>query len=329
MNFLIIGYGSIGKRHTKNIDNLGHTPILVRHKKGRKNEEGYKEYYSVEDAIFNEDISASVICSPTSMHFSDVKNCVSNNIPFLLEKPPSVDLNTTKSISNYLLENKFKNYDIGLNLRYHPAIQFIKSYLPKLGKIYLAQISVGYYLPYWRKNVDYRKTSSAKKSLGGGVHIELIHDFDYAFWFFGLPEKVTGYVNKISNLEISTSDICSAILQYSNGLIVELHLDYLSHSYQRGCRIIAENGTLEWDMSEGNIYFTSEKSAKKEKVFGLTEKFDFNDTYIDELENFIQIIKNKSKTKVRLNYIVDVMRVIDAIQLSFEKEKYIYLNNIK
>jgi len=220
MKILVIGYGSIGKRHAVNVEALGHEVILLRHSRNNPNNDGLKEYYPFDEVVKHEEINGAIICSPTSKHLSDVELLVRHNIPFLLEKPPTADLESTLLMEKVLQDNGFNDYDIGFNLRQYPPLQFTKDFLPSLGRIYSSRIYAGYYLPNWRQKVDYRETSSAKKELGGGVHIELVHEIDYILWFFGCPEKVVGYVNKISNLEISTEDICAALLKYEDDSIV-------------------------------------------------------------------------------------------------------------
>jgi len=327
MKILVIGYGSIGKRHAMNVKALAHEVILLRHSRNNPNNDGLKEYYLFGEVIKHEEINGAIICSPTSKHLDDVELLVRHNIPFLLEKPPTADLESTLLMEKLLQNNGFYDYDMGFNLRHYPALQFIKDFLPNLGEIYSSRIYAGYYLPNWRKNVDYRETSSAKKELGGGVHIELIHEIDYIVWFFGCPEKVVGYVNKISNLEISTDDICAALLKYEDDSIVELHLDYLSHKYLRGCQIIAENGTLEWDMNTGRVYYFEKNKKMPEEIFSLEPSYDFNDTYVRELRNFIETINGKTKSKVTIEDAVDIMKVLEAIKISSEKEKWIYLKD--
>jgi len=328
VKILIIGYGSIGKRHAANFKAAGHEVVLLRHSKENPNKDGFREYYSFEEAFAGKKTSGAIVCSPTSRHLPDVEELVSHRIPFLLEKPPADSLKSTLSMEKLLRESNFTNYDIGFNLRQYPALRFIKNFLLELGPIYSARIAAGYYLPDWRKGIDYRDTSSASRELGGGVHIELVHEIDYLLWFFGYPERVTGYVNKISNLEITTDDICAAILKYRNGSIVELHLDYLSHRYLRSCQIIAENGNLEWDMNSGAVLSTMKGQKTARQVFTLSPNYDFNDTYIVEMENFINVIQGKAEGTVSISDAVETMRVTEAICVSSETEKWVYTKDV-
>ncbi len=328
MKILIIGYGSIGKRHAANVRSAGHEVVLLRHSKESPNNDGFREYYSFQEAIIGEEIRGAIVCSPTSRHLPDVEQLVRHRIPFLLEKPPAVDLKSTLLMEKLLRERSFTNYEIGFNLRYYPALRFIRNFLPELGHIYSARIAAGYYLPDWRKGIDYRETSSASRELGGGVHIELAHEIDYLLWFFGCPEKVAGYINRISNLEISTEDICTALLKYQDGSIVELHLDYLSHRYLRSCQVIAENGTLEWEMNTGAVLYTMKGQKTAREIFTLSPDYDFNDTYLMEMEHFIGVINGRAKGTVSIADAITTMKVVEAIKISSEKEEWVCIKDV-
>jgi len=321
---LIIGYGSIGKRHAKNVISLGHKVVLLRHSKGNANKENFREYYSFEEAIKHEGrFDGAIVCSPTSKHLRDLTTLIQHKVPFLLEKPPAADLSSTIKMRELLVKNRFKAYDIAFNLRYYPILQFIKSFIPKLGKMYCARVCADYYLPDWRKGIDYRQTSSAKRELGGGVYIELSHEIDYILWFFGFPEKVVASIDKVSDLEISTEDICSSIFKYRSGFVVELHLGYLSRELLRGCSIIAENGTLEWSIADGKVFYSDKARKKREEVFKLDRDYDLNDTYIKEFKNFLKIMDGESDAEVDIEAALNVMRIVDAIKVSSRSEKFV------
>ena len=78
------------------------------------------------------------------------------------------------------------------------------------------------YLPDWRPGQDYRKTYSAHKDLGGGVSIDLIHEWDYLTYLFGWPKKVHSFIGKKSNLEIDSDDYAIYIAEFEK-MIAELH----------------------------------------------------------------------------------------------------------
>ena len=327
MRFLIIGYGSIGKRHARNAVSMGHEVVLLRHAQGGPvNSEGFREYHSFEELSGSGNKpEAAIVCSPTSNHLGNVKLLVQHDIPFLLEKPPAVDLNSTRMMQDILKTGNFLKYDIAYNLRHHPLLLFIKNIIPDLGSIYSTRVYVGYYLPYWREGVDYRRTISAKKELGGGVHVELAHEIDYLLWMLGRPEKLTGLAGKVSDLEISSEDLCSAILMFHGGSTAEVHMDYLSYRYLRGGLMIAENGTLEWDLKAGNVTYYEKNKKVHEEIFRLPAGYDLNDTYIKELNNFIELAKGSSSPAVDIDTAVETMKVLDAIEVSKQEERWVHI----
>ena len=160
--------------------------------------------------------------------------------------------------------------------------------------------------------------------------MELAHDIDYTLWLIGCPEKVVGYINRVSDLEISTDDICSALMKYGDGSVAEVHLDYLSHKYLRGGQVIAQNGTLEWQWNpaEGSVLFFGKGSSGSKEVFSVGPGYDFNTTYTEELKHFIDVINGRAKSKVDIADAVETMKVIHAIEVSDREEKWIAMKEI-
>ena len=136
----------------------------------------------------------------------------------------------------------------GYMLRYYKPFIEAKKILEKnkLGKIYYAQINCGIYLPNWRPNLDYRNNYGSKRSQGGGVILDIIHEINYARWFFGDFKSISSYIKKLSNLEINTEDFASINL-ISKNVFVNLTLDYLNQAYNRNFNIVGEKGSLRWN----------------------------------------------------------------------------------
>ena len=110
--------------------------------------------------------------------------------------------------------NKFnikKNtFYVGYNLRFNPIINFLKKKI-KSKKIWNVNLFCGSYLPGWRSNIDYKKSSSAKKGLGGGVLLDLSHELDYLQWLFGNITIQYCKSKKLSNLNINTDDFLNLV----------------------------------------------------------------------------------------------------------------------
>ena len=187
---LIIGYGSIGKKHAKllkKFKNISKIYILTKQNCGN-----FNRVKSISE-VNKIDPDYILICSRTSDHFKHLSYLEKNlkNKIILVEKPVFENFKDFRVHNNKVF--------IGYNLRYHPVINFIKNYV-KNKKIFSINVSCYSYLPNWRKNIHYAKSNSAKKKYGGGVLLELSHEIDYVQWIFKKIRKVNHVIiKKISN----------------------------------------------------------------------------------------------------------------------------------
>ncbi len=321
MRFGVLGYGSIGRRHALNVRASGHDVVLIRRQAASKNEDGFPEVESLDRAVQEFSLDAAIISSPTSHHLADAKDCLRHRLPFLMEKPPALTLGEALNLQRLIDEGAV--YELGFNLRYFPMFKFVREFIPELGRIYSVRAAVGQHLSLWRPGRDYRQTTSAKTELGGGVHIELVHEIDYLNWIFGRPNRVTGRLRKISDLEINSVDLCVGIFDYIDGPVVELHLDYLAHQPFRTCEVIAEKGTLSIDIRAGTVDVSDGDTSRR--VFETDPQQQLDGSYVAELTQFIDVIEGRASTRVTMAEAVDAMTVLEAITLSNKSEKAVYL----
>ena len=91
---------------------------------------------------------------------------------------------------------------VGLNMRFHPLIIYLKNYLNKSDfKIYEINAYYGSYMPSWRPG-NHKKLYSSNNELGGGVHLDLIHEPDLLHFLFGLPKKFLKVLEKYQILQL-------------------------------------------------------------------------------------------------------------------------------
>lgn len=328
MQIVVVGYGSIGRRHARNLLLLGHTPVLVRRASGTANVEGFLEFHDLIEAVQQVKPHGVIICSPTSFHLEDARICLERGVPILLEKPPTRSFVEMTRLVELCLKNPAAHCDFAFNMRHFPPLKHLWATLPRCGRIYSARISAGYYLPDWRPAVDYRKTSSASAELGGGVHVELVHELDYILWFFGEPVSICACVTRVSALQITSADLCTALLRYADSSIVELHLDYLSRRNLRSCQVIGENGTLEWDILDGGVEWYG-AGNERETLLHPKTTYDLNETYLAEMRLFLGALVGESGTTATLGEIVRVMRVLQGIETSAAENRWVELTEIR
>lgn len=229
MKVCFIGVGSIAKRHIRNLveifnDKTEHLEIeAVRRAESTVCDEQkylskiYNSYVELPD-----DYDVIFITNPTEYHAETLLALQNKAKHFFIEKPV-VSLNTEPLLDGFAVR-KNSIYYVACPLRYHKVIQYLKENLVVDDVLSIRAICSSY-LPDWRPNTDYRKTYSAKASLGGGVSIDLIHEWDYISYLFGFPSFVKMIKGKISELEIDSDDYSIYIAKFKS-MIAEVHLDY-------------------------------------------------------------------------------------------------------
>ena len=298
MKFGIIGYGSIGKRHIRNLVTLGYKNIILLRKIGSENENGFEEYSDIETFI-NKKPDAVIIANPTSLHYDYLFALLKENINLLVEKPLVSTISELKSIQDQLIRYS----GVGMtayNVRFHPCVKEVQKILENkiLGKLYSARFFVGQFLPNWHPSIDYSKSYSANQELGGGVLFDLIHEIDLACYLVGVPTGPIAYqVDNISDLQIETEDMAELLYRTSDNSFVSIHLDYLTHSYQRYIEIIGKHGSLRADLYSNKVTVTFESGETDEKFFS---EFSKNDMYLDMLSVFINSIEKTTAPPISL-----------------------------
>jgi predicted dehydrogenase len=306
-HILVIGAGSIGKRHAANLVALGVlVDIFDLNQDLAKQvciETGCRLVIDLERALNDGNYHAAVVCTPNHLHIPVAQKVADASINLFIEKPLS---HSYDGIDLLLAEVKRRGLICmgGFNLRYEPGLQIIKKIL-KPEDVAFARIEFGSYLPSWRPNSDYCKTYSANRSMGGGIILDDVHEIDYACWLFGYPEKVRCSFGKFSNLEIDVEDTAEFVFHYPDKLVT-IHCDYLQQRYTRQCKICLRNGdTIEWVFGDNVTIY----SGTHRDVHSYKTQFNANDMYIAEMKEFLDCIEKKRNPESNLENAAQVLNV--------------------
>jgi predicted dehydrogenase len=294
---LIIGYGSIGKRHYEvlnTFDSVIQIDIVTKQILGNK-----KTYKSLENIKKLDHYDYFVIASETNKHYDQLKYLdikVDNKIIFC-EKPLFE--------KNYSFTIKKNKIFVGYVLRFHPLLQKLKE-LTKDDKILSINVNCGQYLPSWRPDTDYSKSYSAKKDKGGGVLLDLSHEMDYVQWLCGELNDIKSYQVKISDLDIDSDDITTFIGKTINNIIVNLSIDYISKITYRKILLHTINCTYELDFINNSL--VQKDKLADEQIF--TIDMQRNDMF----ENMHKDILNKKQYACSFTEGLSIMKTISTIQ---------------
>jgi predicted dehydrogenase len=301
LKFLVVGCGSIGERHIRNLLSLSAGEVLVYDVDTQRlsliaDKYNVRTYSDLSQAL-NQTIDAFMICVPPSLHIPFALKGIEHNAHLFIEKPISHTLDGVDKLNE---EAKAKNLTVyvGYNMRFQPGLKLVKQLLNqgKIGKVLSADVEFGQYLPDWRSWQDYRRSYTARKELGGGIILDASHELDYIRWLIGGEVKeVSCFAGKISKLEVDTEDVAEIILKFDNNIIAGVHLDFVQRAYSRSCKLIGEEGTITWSYPEKKVrLFTTVANQWQEIDF----KTEANDMYLEELKHFIRCIKGEEAPEV-------------------------------
>ena len=321
---LIVGYGSIGKKHLENFLQFKDIQLTVYTKRNdlqllRKN--GIKISDSLTECL-KENPDVGVITNETSLHIPIAIKLAKEGLDLFLEKPLSNSLKDVEKLRAIVKKKKLIT-QMGCNLRFHPCIKKIKSLIEhqKIGRIISAQVQNYSYLPDSHRWEDYRKSYAARKDLGGGVILtNAIHEIDYLYWFFQEVENVISISGKFSDLDIKAEDYVSSLLKFKNKIVGELHMDYFQRPDFRSCKIRGTKGEIYWnsDNNRVNIYSMTKKRWKTElKV----KNYQRNFSYVEQLKHFIKCVKQRKETINDLEQGIDILKIALAMKKSSKTMK--------
>jgi len=277
-NFLIIGFGSSGKRYAR----------LLKKLKFKKN------IYIISDqnhpfkkinygnSLSKIKFEMIIICSETSRHYEDLKKIdkLPGKIKILVEKP--------LFSKNYNYKPLNKNISIGYNLRFDPIITYIKKKIrnEKVNYIFLNCLS---YLPSWRKNINYKKSYSSFETRGGGVTNDLSHEIDLANYLVGIDKTKFSFKGNTSTLKIQSDDFSHFYGISKNKSPIFINLGFFFQIEKRQIFLKTKNKSYILSFDERKIVEFS-NGKKTTKYFNLKNK-DF--TYLEMIKS---ILNNKYKT---------------------------------
>lgn len=296
MKFLVIGCGSVGQRHLRNLKSVG-AYVIAYDPDPSRNEEIAKKYeiqvFDDLDIALEQPLHAVYICSPTISHVPIALKVSGRGFPLFIEKPLS---NSLENVD--ILQQEVKQRDlvvlVGCNILFFGTLKLVKQFITegRIGKVLSARGQIGYYLPYWHPREDYRQGYSANLSLGGGVLLDSIHEIGLIRWLLGEVEEVFCFSGKLSTLEITTEDTAEILLKMQNGSLVHFHFDYLQRSYRRSLELVGEDGMIIWDFIARTVE-VYDKASYHSHTYRENINTDLNQMYLDQMQHFFRCIERK------------------------------------
>ena len=277
MNILILGLGSIGQRHLRNLKKIDKkinfyavrkkffTPHLDNKNKVIKGDikKKYNIMYLKNLDQINKDqlsIDAAFVCTPSRFHIEEAIWLAKNNINIFVEKPLGDSFRNLDKLKKLLRKKSNLKHMMGYQLKFNPIILKLKDLLSKkiIGDIYYVNIHHGEHINDFHPYENYKHSYAAKKSLGGGVVLTQIHEIDYMLYLFDNYKVITksSISTKVSDLQIDVEDTLSAqfiLRDRKRNLICQLHTNFYEKPKRRQINIIGKKGKIFCDLNKGII----------------------------------------------------------------------------
>ena len=297
MKFLIAGYGSIGRRHLRNLLALGeHDIVLYRSQHSTLPDDEIAAFPVETDlrAALAHRPDAVIISNPTALHLDVAIPAAEQGCHILLEKPIAHSLERVEELRAALAKGSSKLL-VGFQLRFHPTLRKAGELLAAgaIGRPVWVRAHWGEYLPAWHPWEDYRAGYAARDDLGGGVLLTLCHPFDYLRMLLGEYRVVSALGGSLGDLGLAVEDLAEVGVRFESGAVGSIHVDYLQQPPSHTLEITGTSGSLHWNNADGSLsLFRAGASAE---TFSSPEGFERNALFLDELRNFIAAAKGEAE----------------------------------
>ena len=236
---LIIGLGSIGRRHQALLTDLGCAVVACT----RHAQPDLPCYEDLDLALRENRPQFIVVANPTADHETTLHRLaeLAPTARVLVEKP------LCSNVPTLLPAGLTERIAVGYNLRFHPAVLALRTALRDEQPV-SAQLYAGQHLPDWRPGRDYRTSYSASAAQGGGVLRDLSHELDLGLWLFGPWQRLVAHGGHFSGLDIETEDTVGLWWQAERCPKVGVEINYLDRAPRRSILVHTRRHTWEADV---------------------------------------------------------------------------------
>jgi predicted dehydrogenase len=334
MKVLFAGLGSIGQRHLHNLrDALGDSVEIIAWRRIKhqniindcKVSKGSLEslYHVIGYDNLDEALALSpqiaFITNPSALHVSTALRAAVAGCDLFIEKPLSHNLRGIAKLKK-VCEDKKNVVMMGYQNRYHPLCNWLAELVAarkKTGRVVSASFEWGAWMPGFHPYEDYKQTYAARRDMGGGAILCLIHELDLILRLFGAPENVKAFGGKLSSLDIDTDDTVMALLKYPD-CVISLFLSFAQTHETRRYRIQFERATLLIDLVAG----IGELHGLNGRVIARRDcsNLERNALFIEEMKTLLKCVKERCQPECGLAAGIESLQLAQRIQRQLQRK---------
>jgi predicted dehydrogenase len=332
---LIIGSGSVGKRHARNLAALGCTLSCTDPRADRRDELGRETpirggYADLSSALKAERFDGVVVGSPTAFHVDQSIEALAAGVPVLLEKPVSIGLAEAQRLQRALADSAGGGRArllLGYTWRWWPPLQRVRQLLADgaVGRLLHVQFTMAAHLADWHPWEPYRDFFMSSRTLGGGALLDESHWIDLMLWLLGRPTWVWADIGTISGLDIETDDNVDILAGYAGGTRVSLHLDLYGRPHEKSIRFVGEGGTIIWSAAPNRVRIGRGMDQEWQDETFTCER---NDMFLAVAREFLDVVGGAAPRTCTIEDGVQAMRLIEAARLSSGSGRRVRLDEV-
>ena len=312
MRIAVLGCGSIGRRHLRNLQAEGRHELLVYDPEPDVavflRNVPKLEPSSTLQAVWKCKPQAVLVTATPEAHLELALMAVRCQAHLFVEKPLSNRLEGLAELETLARSSALVTM-VGCNMRFHPGPAAVKALLRSgaIGAVTAARIQTGSYLPDWRPSSNFRKSYTADPNRGGGVLLDCIHEIDLALWYFGPATVLAAAIVPAELLQIPVEGTAEILLHHASGVLSSINLSFMQRDYRRGCQIVGELGTIYWDFEQPWVEVRSGSGLERRQQ--LPAGWEVNTMYVDEMRHFLQCVELGVATECPLEQGVAALKI--------------------
>ena len=317
MKIGVVGTGSAGRRHARNLVNIGIGEVILC-SENRKGGDYLEELQSLPlvdnfEMLIEHATTAIVIANNTNLHAVYAEKALQAGRAVYLEKPAGMCAEEVARLITIQKRNQ-NTVAIGCQHRFNPLLEKVQENIrqSRFGQLLNISCTMGEYMPNYHPGEDYRRSYTSIDALGGGVLRTQIHDINYLHWLFGELTVLSAVGGKVSDLEIDVEDSVTALMKTTDAVPVSLHMDYLQKVPFRCLEVFGTDGGMRWDYYENQLMIWRNDGCRE--VMGRKSDFDRNTLFDRCMRDFLNCIETNQKPRTDLMAGYLDLHVVDQIR---------------
>jgi UDP-N-acetyl-2-amino-2-deoxyglucuronate dehydrogenase len=298
IRFSIIGFGNIGLRHARQIEQNPNTELVavcdIDSKVRPHVPDGVLFYKDLDQMLKSCPADVLCVCTPNYLHEPHTIAGLNAGLHAVVEKPMAISVASCDRMIAAAEKSGKTIFAVKQN-RYNPPVQEVKKLMAnhELGEIYLVQVNC-----FWNRSDAYYSGSDwrGKRDKDGGcLFTQFSHFVDILYYLNGPINVAQGWIHNFAhkhNTEVE--DTGSFVLKATNNAII--NFNFTTCAYERNMEgsitIFAEKGTVKIGGQYLNTIEYQKLAAASLPHINISAKANDYGLYQGSMSNHDKVIQN-------------------------------------